>query len=125
MILKGPCKKCGTEVKLDIGEMTVEGAIEKLSKQDGGFQCPGHHVEISAPVPTYWDIATWEQMEGKAPTEEEFLAKLKNEYVEVRTTDEMRGLITGFAMGFPITNDGKNWDYAHSPKGQRYYVSNG
>lgn len=41
------CNKCGTRVKLDLGEMTryqAEQAFERLDRNGG--HCPGHHVEL-------------------------------------------------------------------------------
>lgn len=124
MILQGICKKCNSPVKLDIGDNSLKDTIEKLQNMQS-FECPGHHVELSSPYPNYWDVHNWEFVEGKAPTEEEFLATLRSTYQQVRTTDEMRGLITGFASGYPITNDGLSWEFVHSPAGKRWYVTNG
>lgn len=120
MIIEGNCLKCGSKVQLDIGDKTKEQAIELL-KEHRGFECPGHHVELGSPYPNYWRIDDWEMVEGKAPSEEEFLADLKSKAKEVRTTEEMRGLIAAFAYGEPLTNDGYSWSFCHSPKGTRYY----
>jgi hypothetical protein len=124
MILQGICRKCNTPVKLDVGTNTVEDTITILRKLEG-FTCPGHHVEMSTPYPNYWDVHNWELVEGSAPTEEEFVETLRKANKYVRTTDEMQGLITGFAMGFPMTSDGLCWQYVHSPRGRRWYISNG
>lgn len=122
MLLVGKCKKCDTTIKLDVGDKCKEDVIEQL-KAMGAFHCPGHHVEICSPYPHYWKVDDWEKVEGAAPTEEEFLAELHSKYEEVCDTEEMtrRGVVKGFAYGLPVTDDGKNWDFVHSPKGKRYY----
>ena len=125
MILKGKCEECGTEIKLDIGDKTLEEATESLAKRET-FECPGHHVELCSPYPAYWNIDTWERVDGSAPTKEEFLGTLKAKYKEVLTTSEMHGrnVITGFAMGFVMTNDNISWDFVNSPDGERFYCHN-
>lgn len=120
MILQGYCSKCQTLVKLDIGFMTKDEVIDKLRSMQG-FECPGHHVELSSPYPAYWNADEWELVEGQALTEEQFLAQLRADHTEVRSTEEMQGIITGFAYGFPITNDGNEWNFCSSPDGKRYY----
>jgi len=122
MLLVGTCKKCGCTIRLDIGELTREEVIEKLSGQRT-FSCPGHHVELSSPHPHYWNLDEWELVEGNAPSDEEFVADLRKQYPEVIDTEEMtrRGIITGFAFGLPLTNDGNVWDFCESPSGKRWY----
>lgn len=130
MLLKGICKKCGTEISLDVGDVQDEEdaknvAREALSKMQS-FSCPGHHVEICSPYPNYWNVDEWVLSEGSASSEEEFENELRNKYKEVLTTDEMhkRDVITSFSSALPITNDGLYWDFAESPKGKRYYFHN-
>lgn len=122
MMLKGTCKGCGCTIKLDIGNKTLDEVKESLGKQDG-FSCPGHHVELNSPYPHYWNIDEWELIEGSAPTDEEVLAELKKKFVEVIDTEEMtnRHIITGFSSGYPITNDGNNWNFTTAPSGKRFY----
>jgi hypothetical protein len=120
MILQGNCSKCGELVKLDIGDQTIEQVKTLLSKRET-FECPGHHVELCSPYPHFWDVDKWVLVEGKAMSEEEFLADLKSNSEEVRDTNGMSGLITSFAYGFPITNDGHSWSFTHSPAGKRFY----
>jgi len=122
MLLVGSCKKCGCTIRLDIGSLTREEAIERLSAQDT-FSCPGHHVELSSPHPYYWNLDEWELAEGTAPSDEEFVVNLRRRYPEVIDAEEMtrRGIITGFAFGLPLTNDGNVWDFCESPSGKRWY----
>lgn len=130
MILKGACTKCKCEIQLDIGDINNEAKAKEFARtvllKWKTFSCPGHHVEICSPYPYYWNVDEWEFVEGNAPAEEEFLNKLKAQYKEVLTTNEIykRDVITGFAYGLPITNDGLNWNFAESPKGTRYYFHN-
>ena len=122
MLLVGTCKKCGCTIRLDIGNLTREQATERLSGQST-FSCPGHHVELSSPHPHYWNLDEWELVEGKAPSEEEFVDELRRRYPEVVDTEEMtrRGIITGFACGLPVTDDRNAWDFCESPSGIRWY----
>ena len=124
MILKGKCKKCGIEVKLDVGDMTKQETYDMLKKNHkDGFHCPGHHMELGCSVPHYWDVLNWEFEEGSAPTDEEVLTEMKEKCEEVISSDEMnsRGIITGFAFGYPMTNDGHDWNFRSLPSGKRVY----
>ena len=123
MLLSGVCKKCGGNVALDVGSTTDKEEIKKRLLAMSAFHCPGHHVEITSPYPAYWDIDDWKFEEGAAPSEEEFISDLRKEHIEVIDTAEMaeRNIIIGFAYGFPMTNDGNSWTFAHSPKGKRWY----
>ena len=120
-ILKGKCKKCGCMVELDIGNLDMERVKEQVANT---CQCPGHHYELDGML-NYWEVDNWEIIEGTAPTEEEFISSLKAQYEEVLSTDEFaaKDILEGFSYGYPITNDGRNWDYAHSPNGTRYYFT--
>ena len=127
MILKGTCKKCGTTIRLDIGDAKDAEEAHAKAREDlerwESFSCPGHHVELCGPYPNYWDTDNWELEEGHAQTEEEFLTELKSKTAEVIDSTEMhkRGVITSFCFGLPVTNDGINWDFTESPQGKRYY----
>lgn len=122
MLLVGRCRKCGTEVTLDIGNKSLDEVKKNLKKMDS-FQCPGKHIELSSPYPEYWYIDNWVFKEGESISEEDFVADLKEKNTEVIDTDEMisRNIIQCFSYGLPITNDGFNWNYVHSPKGKRWY----
>lgn len=122
MLLIGKCRKCDAEVTLNIGRKSLEEVRENLKRMES-FQCPGKHVELSSPYPSYWNIDNWAFEEGVSLSEEDFVADLKDKYTEVIDTDEMikRGVIKSFSYGIPITSDGFNWNYAHSPKGKRWY----
>lgn len=122
------CKECGEDFKLDVGDATPEEVEAELAARDT-FECPGHHVELSSPM-NYWEI-DWESAEeGSAPTDEEWLAKLKESYDEVYDSAQAvkdAGIeITSFAFGIPMAKDvetGKdiNLDFASAPSGKRYY----
>lgn len=53
----------------------------------------------------------------------EFLEELNKRHREVIDTNEIqkRKIITGFAYGFPMTNDGHTWSFTRAPSGKRYY----
>ena len=130
MMLEGECTKCGCTIKLDTGIAQDEQnartkAREALEKWET-FSCPGHHVEICSPYPHFWNVDEWKLIEETAQTEEEFLKDLRSNYKEVLTTDEMhkRDVITSFAYGLPMTNDGLNWNFTQSPEGERFYYHN-
>ena len=54
-MVKATCNKCKKTFTLNIGENTVEEAIEVL-KSTKGFECTaGHHVELGSPA-DYWTI---------------------------------------------------------------------
>lgn len=120
-ILTGTCKKCGTQVKLDIGELSEEEIQQRISDI---HECPGHHHEING-MDGCWDVKNWHVEDGEALAEEIFLARLKEEYAEVLDTDEFsaRGILRCFSYGFPMTTDGKRWDFLSSPTCKRYYVT--
>ena len=58
--------------------------------------------------------------------EKEWLAQMRKRYKEVVDCEEFYKLdiLKGFAFGFPITTDGKNWNFTNSPSGKRYYFHN-
>lgn len=122
-LLVGKCKKCGEVIKIDMGIRDQDEVIAKVRAWDG-YECPGHHVEISgSPYPSFWAMDTWHiEIVDSLPTEEEWLEAMRRDY-EVRDTDGMAGLITAFSYGFPMTNDGRNWDFTRSPSGKRYYYA--
>jgi len=128
MLLKVECKKCGESFKLDIGTHTKEETIEMLKNRDT-FECPGHHVELSSPV-NYWIFG--DVVPGNAPSEKEFLKKLKAEYPEVYKNKDLekKYTVSGFSMGCCICRDkttGKKayFDFENSPAGTRFYYKIG
>lgn len=125
-MLQGKCKKCGITIKIGQDGLSKEEVIEKISKWET-FQCPGHHVELCGPYPHYWDLNEFEEVPDEVKvTEENWLVELKKKYSLVCDTGEFSKLnvLTSFAFGLPMTNDGKNWDFAASPAGKRYYYCN-
>ena len=53
--VKATCRKCGETFTLNIGENTLEEAIEVL-KSRKGFECPsGKHSEKGSPA-DYWTL---------------------------------------------------------------------
>jgi hypothetical protein len=126
-LLKVSCRKCGESSRLDTCGKSRE-EIEKWLKQDGGFQCFGNHVEIGSRS-DYWTIDWESEVEGHAPTEEEFLQELKSKFKEVYNTKELQDKYTiqGFSSGMCVveTENGekKVFDFTHSPKGTRYYIA--
>jgi hypothetical protein len=125
MILKGKCSKCDVTIKLDVGNRSMQteeewSRVEELLENIS--ECPGHHVELDG-MTRYWDIRKWELVDEKAPTDEEVMEELRSEYTEVVDSDEMRArnIITSFAFGMPMTNDGNNWNFTNLPSGKRMY----
>lgn len=122
-MLQGKCKKCGTLIQIRQGKHSREELIELLKKKEG-FECPGHHVELSSPYPHYWNVDEWEEVEDPPEVSEgDWLKNMREKYEEVLNCDEFYKLdvIKSFAFGLPITTDDKNWNFTNSPKGKRYY----
>ena len=124
MLCKTTCKKCGESFKLDIGTMTKEQTIEKLSKQNR-FECPGHHVELNSPM-DYWVLG--EIIEGSIQSESDWLESMKKNGRILYSNDDVRELFncTGFSMGIFCGTDKKTkervlLDFSTSPEGNRYY----
>lgn len=128
-MLVGQCKKCGSTIKLDIGDKTKEEVIGSFKKRKHEpFTCPGKHVELTGAYPNFWELDEWELEEGSAPTDEGFLTKLKEEYEEVYDTHEIakRYEITSFCMGMCMARElgtgvEAMFDFKSSPGGKRYY----
>ena len=124
MLCKTTCKKCGESFKLDIGTMTKEQTIEKLSKQNR-FECPGHHVELNSPM-DYWVLG--EIIEGSIQSESDWLESMKKNGRILYSNDDVRELFncTGFSCGVFCGTDKKTkesimLDFSSSPGGNRYY----
>ena len=128
-MVKATCRECGETFTLNIGDNTLDDAIEML-KQTKGFECTaGHHVELGSPT-DYWIIHSETIHEADPMTDEDWLAKLKATVVNgtVWDTQELaRDFdITGFSAGFCFGRDKKTlekvcFDYGASPSGKRYY----
>lgn len=122
------CKTCGETFSLDIGTKSRDEIEAGFAKQGAGFECPGHHVEIGARA-DHWEIDWSTLREGKAPSDDEFLQNLKEQYQEVYDTDQLRASdieITSFSFGLPIAKskiDGSDitLDFTSAPSGKRYY----
>jgi hypothetical protein len=71
-IVKAVCKKCGCDVELNIGELTIKEA--KVAVTIGMYTCiPGRHVELG-PMSDYLKF-DWESLstqEDDRPTDEEY-----------------------------------------------------
>jgi hypothetical protein len=59
------CRKCGHRRRLDLGDPGdgdadefVRLTVERLSHQPS-FECFGGHLELSPPLPRFWDVH-WE-----------------------------------------------------------------
>lgn len=119
------CNTCGSDFKIDMGDMTVKELREVLSKRES-FECPGHHFEIGSPLISHWVLG--EVHEGHAPTEEDWVAERTAHYGQLYTTDELdkKFEVTGFAFGacmakYKQTGQEVCLEFSHSPKGVRYY----
>jgi hypothetical protein len=128
-LVKIHCSKCGEESKLDTCGKSRKEVEKWLNEVGDGFQCFGHHVEFGSRA-DYWTIDWDSEEEGHAPTEEEFLAKLKSEYSEVYENQEITKFyeVVGFSYGMcsvinKATSEKKFFNFTHSPKGTRYYIA--
>ena len=124
MLVKSTCKKCGETFKLDIGDKSLPEIKKILAKRDS-FECPGHHVEMTSPL-NFWTFG--EIIEGNAPTEAQWLAKMRDGGRKLYSNDEVRELFecTGFSAGMFIgfnkkTKEKVVLDFSTSPEGHRYY----
>jgi hypothetical protein len=119
------CKTCGSDFKLDVGDMTVEQVTDMLRKRDG-FHCDtGNHMELGSPM-NHWTLG--KMCEGNAPTEEEWYEKMTAQHGKLISTSELREKfeVTGFAFGacmakVKATGQEICLEFIHSPKGVRYY----
>jgi len=128
-MVKATCRKCKETFTLNIGENTLDEAIEML-KQQQGFECTaGHHVELGSPM-DYWTIHPETMYEAEPPTDEDWLAKLKATLANgtVWDTQELARdfEITSFSSGLCFGKDRKTTEqacftYGASPSGKRYY----
>jgi len=124
MIARVRCSKCGELGKFDVGDVaTVEAAQAKLDAA-GIESCPfSNHIELS-PI-TYTVL---ELVEGQAPSEEEWLAQMREDR-DIWDTEALRQTeirITGFALGFPMA-EVRGSDFwlgmTTSPRGHRYFYA--
>jgi hypothetical protein len=137
-VISMPCLKCGewlnftvpleaitTEAHLGVDQDKALSIIREKTENIHGWQCPGHHVELDA-MANYLDFDKGEirEIDDAAGDQDKWMAKMKENYVEVLTCDEMyaRKNITGFAYGEPMTNDGCTWTFQQGPDGRRYYM---
>lgn len=122
-MLQGKCKECGCLIKIRRGKLSREEVIELLKKKQG-FECPGHHVELSSPYPHFWNIDEFEEVDDLPEVSEgEWLKEMREKHKEVLNCEEFYGLdvLKGFSCGLPVTTDDKSWNFTSSPKGNRYY----
>ena len=122
-MLEGRCKRCNCLIRIRQGKLSRQEVIERLKKMQT-FECPGHHVELCSPYPHFWNVDEFEEVEDPPEvSEKEWLAKMRKRYKEVLDCEEFYnlGILKGFAFGFPVTTDGKNWNFANSPSGKRFY----
>jgi hypothetical protein len=62
------CRKCGGRERLDVGAPAAGQSIEdyvhlvqERLMHRPSFECFGGHMELSPPVPRFWDVA-WETL---------------------------------------------------------------
>ena len=128
-MVEATCNKCKETFTLNIGENTLDEAIEML-KSTKGFQCTaGKHVELGSPG-DYWTIHPETLHDDQPITDEDWIEKLKASTANrtVWDTQELaRDLeIAAFSAGFCFGKNRKTlekacFDYAASPSGKRYY----
>lgn len=58
MKIIGPCTRCGQDMVVEIGEVTVEEAEEKL-RALGVFICPAHNLKLCPSYPCTWSPHEW------------------------------------------------------------------
>lgn len=127
--IRGTCRTCGESLRVEIGGMAPEEALEKL-KETRGYQCPGMHAELGAMADGYvWDLKPFE---AEAPlTDEEWAKGLQEQGLEVldghhgsklapRNLHDMKDLKhVGFGY---FESDTHFYERADSPRGHRFYV---
>ena len=128
-MVKTTCRKCNETFTLNIGENTLDEAIEML-KQTKGFECTaGHHIELGSPM-DYWTIHPETIYEAQPMTDQDWLERLKAtvESGKVWDTQELARdyEISGFSAGLCIAKDRTTreevcFDHGASPSGKRYY----
>ncbi len=122
-MFQGKCKHCGYIIKIKQGNLSRQKVIERLKKMET-FECPGHHVELCSPYPHFWNIDEFEEIKDPPKvSEKEWLSQMRKRYREVLDHEEFYKLdiLKGFAFGFPVTTDGKSWNFTKSSSGKRYY----
>lgn len=129
-VLKVQCKECREWLSFQLLEGTdeispKEATIDAIKALEGPWSCgPGHHVELS-PARNWliFETAKLEEIPDYAGDQEKWLEKMKETYSEVISSDEMhkKKIITSFAYGEPMTNDGNAWSFSNAPNGHRYY----
>lgn len=127
-MVKCTCKKCGETFKIDIDQMSREEVETWLAKDTGGFQCPGHHVELGKRS-NYWTIDWNSLYEDAKPDDEKWLKKLIQNRGNIWSTNDLSLMfeVIGFATGYCIAKNkttGKEicLDYTCAPvSGKRYY----
>ena len=131
MLVKFKCKKCEKEGYFDVGDLDKLEAMKAIADQfSKGFTCSvGNHVEVDS-IFNYYDIDWDNPVEHVPMTEEQFLNNLKNDFVEVYSTEELREKynIDGFMGGYCLVSEKNDEDkqkmmlFFQSPEGKRYYV---
>ena len=123
MQIKAMCKTCGKSGKLEIGDRTREQVEEFFTHPMG--HCPfGNHVELG-PWNKHIEV-DWDSIEEgePLPTLEEFRASLQEQGYVTYLTNEIADApfeITGFAMGFPMTEPEVGLSFTSAPTGERVY----
>ena len=123
IMLEGRCEKCNCTIRIRQGNLSRQEVIERLKKMET-FEYPGHHVEFGSPYPGFWNVDEFEELKDPPEvSEKEWLAQMRKRYKEVLGCEKFYklGILKGFAFGFPVTTDDKNWDFTNSPSGKRYY----
>jgi hypothetical protein len=134
--LKGKCNVCGCNVKLSIGDMSPEEALNVM-KDVQGFDCPGlgglaPHIEIGK-LSNYISFDDLEVHAEPMPDVEadtvKFVDELKNNYGELFTTNpnqygDLAGLPSGIEhLGFGDFGNHEFIFHRHdAPNGMRFYT---
>lgn len=128
MLIHAKCKKCGNEGLIDIGDLSIEAAVNVLSK--GTSQCTfgeQHHQEVIPPAELFeldWD----NPVEQSPMTDEMFKEELESRVGEVFTKEELgkKYNIESFAYGACLCTEKDSeqlvlFNFSTSPSGKRLY----
>ena len=125
MIARVRCETCGEIGRFDVGAdvATIEQAQAKVDDSKIESCSFGHHVELS---PIRYTVL---EVEGQAPTLDEWKVKMAERGYDLWTTEELRETeieIEAFALGFPMAKvRGRDFhlDFTTAPDGDRYYFA--
>ena len=119
------CRKCGVEIKVDIGDLAEEDAIKKMKEREF-FNCSqGYHVELGSLFDNVVLKPGIYDDEKTAKTQEEYKNELIGLYGDenVITAKELQRIPDLKHMGFGFfSGSGFEYDRRDADDGTRFYV---